>query len=35
MLFIREFIEDYVGNYTGMDIITPETKDTIKNVPYC
>ena len=34
-LFIRQFIEDYVGNYTGMDIDTPEMKDKIQNVPYC
>lgn len=35
MLFIREYVENYVINYTGLDIKTPETKIDIKNVPYC
>lgn len=34
-LFIRQFVEDYIGNYTGMDISTPEMKDKVQNVPYC
>jgi hypothetical protein len=35
VLFIRQFVEDYIGNYTGMDISTPEMKDKVQNVPYC
>lgn len=35
VLFIRQFVEEYVGNYTGMDISTPEMKDKVQNVPYC
>jgi hypothetical protein len=35
MLFIREYVEGYVGNYTNMDIDTPEAKEKIQNVPYC
>jgi hypothetical protein len=35
MLFIRQYVEEYIGNYTGMGINTPETKDKIQNVPYC
>ena len=35
ILFIRQFLEDYIGNYTGMDISTPEMKDKVQNVPYC
>jgi len=34
-LFIRQFVEDYIGNYTGMDIKTPEMKDKVQNIPYC
>jgi len=34
-LFIRQYVEDYIGNYTGMDINTPEMKDKIQNIPYC
>ena len=35
VLFIRQFVEDYIGKYTGMDISTPEMKDKVQNVPYC
>ena len=35
MLFIREYVQSYVGSYTGMDIRTPEMKDKVQNVPYC
>jgi hypothetical protein len=35
VLFIRQFVEEYIGNYTGMDISTPEMKDKVQNVPYC
>ncbi|MFA5207260.1 MAG: hypothetical protein WC428_01020 [Candidatus Paceibacterota bacterium] len=35
VLFIRQYVEGYIGNYTSMDISTPEIKDKIQNVPYC
>lgn len=35
MLFVREYVESYVINYTGLDIETPETNVDIKNTPYC
>jgi hypothetical protein len=35
ILFIRHFIQDYIGNYTGLEIRTPEMKDNIQNTPYC
>jgi hypothetical protein len=35
MLFIREYVEEYISNYSGMGIDTPETKEKIQNVPYC
>jgi len=34
-LFIREFCQDFITHYTGMDIRTPEMNDKIQNVPYC
>jgi hypothetical protein len=34
-LFVREYIESYVESYTGMEIRTAETKDNVRNVPYC
>jgi hypothetical protein len=35
VLFIREYTESFIGNYTNMDIKTPEMRDKIQNVPYC
>jgi len=35
VLFIREYTESFIGNYTNMDIKTPEMRDSIQNVPYC
>ena len=35
MLFIRQYVQEYISNYSGMGINTPETKDKIQNVPYC
>jgi len=35
VLFIREYIADYISNHTNLDIRTPEMKDNIQNIPYC
>lgn len=35
ILFIREFCQDFIVNYTNLDIRTAEMKDKIQNVPYC
>ena len=35
ILFIREFCQDFIVNYTNLDIRTSEMKDKIQNVPYC
>lgn len=34
-LFIRQYVESYILNYTELEIRTPEMKDKIQNVPYC
>jgi hypothetical protein len=35
ILFIREFCQDFIMNYTNLDIRTPEMRDTVRSVPYC
>lgn len=34
-LFIRHFIQGYIGEYTGLEIRTPEMNNNIQNTPYC
>ena len=34
-LFIRQYTESYIMNYTSMEIRTPEMRDNAKNVSYC
>jgi hypothetical protein len=34
-IFIREFCQDFIMHYTGLDIRTPEMRDTVRSVPYC
>jgi len=34
-LFIRNYIENFIGNETGMDIRTGEMNDKVQNIPYC
>ena len=35
ILFLRVYLEDFVGDKTGMDIRTKEMNDKVQNVPYC
>lgn len=35
VLFIRQYIESFIGSQTNLDVQTPERKDNIRNVPYC
>jgi len=34
-LFIRHFTQEYIGEYTGLEIRTSEMKNNIQNTPYC
>jgi len=34
-IFIREYVYDFISDYTNLEIRTPEMKDKIQNVPYC
>jgi hypothetical protein len=35
VLFIRNYLEEYIKKYTNMGIDTPEMNDTPQSVPYC
>ena len=34
-LFIREYTERYIENYTGLNIKTAEMRDNVQNIQYC
>ncbi len=35
VLFIRQYVESFIGNQSNLDVRTPEAKDNVRNTPYC
>jgi hypothetical protein len=35
VLFIRQYVESFIGDQSNLDVRTPEGNDNVKNTPYC